>query len=151
MPIPVIDLFAGPGGLSEGFESYRNGGEQPFRCGLSIEKEKFAHQTLLLRTFFRQFAEAPKDYYQYLRGELSLKELFEKYPRQHEGAKSIAKRLTLARWNRTRIDKMVRKAVRGYEDWVLIGGPPCQAYWAGGSERARPSAWTAWVRYVSGC
>jgi DNA (cytosine-5)-methyltransferase 1 len=129
MPIPVVDLFAGPGGLSEGFEGYRNGGERPFRCALSIEKERYAHQTLLLRAFFRQFAKPPKEYYGYLRGELTLKELFARYPRKHERAKTTAVRLTLARWNRKRIDRMVRNAVRGHQNnWVLIGGPPCQAY-----------------------
>ena len=137
MPIPVIDLFAGPGGLSEGFEGYRNGGDRPFRCVLSIEKESSAHRTLLLRTFFRQFTRAPKEYFQYLRGELSLKELFEKYPRQHEKAQLIAIRLTLAPWNRKRIDRMVRRAVGDHENWVLIGGPPCQAYSLVGRARRR--------------
>ncbi|OGA72795.1 MAG: hypothetical protein A3G81_11855 [Betaproteobacteria bacterium RIFCSPLOWO2_12_FULL_65_14] len=138
MPIPVIDLFAGPGGLSEGFEGYRYGDDRVFRCALSVEKERFAHQTLLLRAFFRQFAKPPKEYYAHLRGELSLRDLFSKYPRKHEKAKTTAVRLTLARWNRKRIDRMVRKALRGHEDnWVLIGGPPCQAYSLVGRARRR--------------
>lgn len=60
MVVPVIDLFAGPGGLSEGFEMYRNSNAKAFRCVLSIEKEKFAHQTLLLRAFFRSSRDLPK-------------------------------------------------------------------------------------------
>ena len=67
--IPVIDLFAGPGGLSEGFEQFRLNGKAVFRCVLSVEKEPNAHRTLLLRAFFRQFAKAPADYYRYLRKE----------------------------------------------------------------------------------
>jgi len=46
---PVIDLFAGPGGLSEGFAA-----SEQFRVALSIEKDPVAHQTLELRAFFRR-------------------------------------------------------------------------------------------------
>ena len=40
--IPVIDLFAGPGGLAEGFSSLKDNGERIFNIKLSIEKEVFA-------------------------------------------------------------------------------------------------------------
>ena len=71
-PIKVIDLFAGPGGLGEGFSAYRFKNKQRFKIALSIEKETSAHQTLLLRAFFRQFdnRKLPDEYYAFLRGEL---------------------------------------------------------------------------------
>ncbi|MEJ7683741.1 MAG: hypothetical protein WKG06_38945 [Segetibacter sp.] len=51
-PIPIIDLFAGPGGLGEGFTSVVDGNnERFFKIALSIEKDLFAHQTLTLRSF----------------------------------------------------------------------------------------------------
>ena len=54
--ILVIDLFAGPGGLGEGFSSFQtNGKTQPFDLALSIEKDERADQTLELRSFFRKF------------------------------------------------------------------------------------------------
>ena len=53
--IPVIDLFAGPGGLAEGFSSFINNGERLFVIRLSIEKDIDAHITLQLRSFYRQF------------------------------------------------------------------------------------------------
>ena len=138
MVVPVIDLFAGPGGLSEGFERYRSGGAKAFRCVLSVEKEKFAHRTLLLRAFFRQFETPPKEYFAHLRGKLSLRKLYSLYPDQHEAAKAEAIKLTLARWNRDRTDALVRKALRGRRyPWVLIGGPPCQAYSLVGRARRR--------------
>ena len=45
--IPVVDLFAGPGGLGEGFSAFRSAeGEQAFKIVLSIEKDPTAHETL---------------------------------------------------------------------------------------------------------
>jgi len=70
MPIPVIDLFAGPGGLGEGFSAIPDeNGERYFDIKLSIEKDPYAHQTLLLRSFLRQFpiSELPAEYYAMLR------------------------------------------------------------------------------------
>jgi len=140
MTVPVIDLFAGPGGLSEGFENYRHHGGKIFRCVLSVEKERFAHQTLLLRAFLRQFKRVPKAYYAHARGELSLAKLYWLYPKQYRAARSEAIRLTLAWRNRDRIDILVRNALRTVEDnWVLIGGPPCQAYSIVGRARRLPA------------
>ena len=81
----MIDLFAGPGGLGEGFSSFRiTGGEQAFRIALSIEKDPIAHQTLKRRSFFRQFSrlDIPAKYYDYLRGRITAEELDARYPEQ---------------------------------------------------------------------
>jgi len=81
--IPVIDLFAGPGGLGEGFASIgRNEGKEFFQISLSVEKNPSAHATLLLRSFFRQFPHnnVPPEYYSFLRGDMSSEELFIFYP-----------------------------------------------------------------------
>ena len=43
--IPVIDIFAGPGGLGEGFSSLSDG--NAFNIVLSIEKDIYAHKTLV--------------------------------------------------------------------------------------------------------
>ena len=50
----IVDLFAGPGGLGEGFASFVRGGHRPFRIGISVEKEASAHRTLTLRAFLRE-------------------------------------------------------------------------------------------------
>lgn len=73
--IAVIDLFAGPGGLGEGFSAYRvRGAGHPFRIAMSVEMDEHAHRTLRLRSFFRQFStrgdHVPEDYYHILRGTL---------------------------------------------------------------------------------
>ena len=80
--IPVIDLFAGPGGLSEGFASIEDElGARRFDIKVSIEKDEAAHRTLALRALFRSFGreQVPDAYYEYLRGEISREELF-KHP-----------------------------------------------------------------------
>jgi len=66
MPLPVLDLFAGPGGLGEGFSACRDPSGTPrFRVALSIEKDPAARETLRLRAFFRQFdaGSAPEQYW----------------------------------------------------------------------------------------
>lgn len=134
--IPIIDLFAGPGGLGEGFSSY---GEGRFRIALSIEKDPVAHRTLRLRSFYRQFGrgEVPDEYYSVLRGELSDGVMF-RLPKLRwwaEQAEEEAWCATLGRGRRSAIDKRIREALDGADSWVLIGGPPCQAYSLAGRSR----------------
>jgi len=138
--IPVIDLFAGPGGLGEGFASFQNSKKiSPFKIKLSIEKDYYAHQTLQLRSFFRQFEKdrIPFEYYEYLRGCLRRDELFKKYPRQAEKAQSETWLAELGRNPEEEIDKRVHPAIDKSEAWLLIGGPPCQAYSFVGRSRIR--------------
>ncbi|MCB9843640.1 MAG: DNA cytosine methyltransferase [Phycisphaeraceae bacterium] len=49
--IPVIDLFAGPGGLGEEFSEFRDPrGRRPFQIAVSNEMDEHAHRTLRLRS-----------------------------------------------------------------------------------------------------
>ena len=67
--IPIIDLFAGPGGLGEGFSSLLEAKKRVFDIKVSIEKDEDAHRTLQLRAFTRQFGhgDLPEEYYELLR------------------------------------------------------------------------------------
>lgn len=132
--IPVIDLFAGPGGLGEGFSSYqKDDGGSVFQIALSVEKDPLAHKTLELRAFFRQFAqeEVPNEYYDLaLRPELR-DELFRKYPAQAYHAKREAWCAEMGPRLRGDLKRRVRRVLRNAGrdvPSVLIGGPPCQAY-----------------------
>lgn len=127
-PIPIIDLFAGPGGLGEGFSRLHKNGKRRFKIKLSIEKDFHAHLTLTLRAFYRQFPEgqAPEDYYDYLRGNLDRKELFSRFPAEAEAAQDEARCLTLGQDQG--ISELIAEKLDGAKEWVLIGGPPCQAY-----------------------
>lgn len=139
MAIPVIDLFAGPGGLGEGFSSLRRDGSAVFRIALSIECDVHAHRTLRLRAFYRQFpdGQAPEEYYQYLAGLISWDDLSGRHPVQAERACAEAWNATLgdARFPPEIVDARIRRALGDARAWVLIGGPPCQAYSIAGRSR----------------
>ncbi len=137
--IKVIDLFAGPGGLSEGFARVTDSKDNPvFDVTLSIEKDRQAHATLLLRTFFRQFRNyAPDDYYHLLRGELEGRTLFRSHPREAERAVARSWQATLGPGgeDRATVRKRINEALSSDTSWVLLGGPPCQAYSIAGRSR----------------
>lgn len=126
--IPVIDLFAGPGGLGEGFSCLRKRGRNLFRICLSIEKDTAAYKTLLLRSFFRQFRRVPEAYYHYVRGRIEAEKLFKRFPEEYKRAKAEALRAELGKVAQTRVNKLIRSALANAKEWLLIGGPPCQAY-----------------------
>lgn len=138
--IPVIDLFAGPGGLGEGFSSLKDQSGNPvFQTIMSIEKDKQAHKTLRLRSFFRKIVRAnnstvPLLYLQYMktREAAKLDALIEKYPDEWEAADYEAICATLEDDDDTLVKKggerLKKYGVDEEGPWVLIGGPPCQAY-----------------------
>ncbi len=143
--IPIIDIFAGPGGLGEGFSALQaSDGRHPFKIALSIEKDRYAHQTLTLRSFFRQFAPgpAPEEYYEYLRRADEPEperrnRLFNAYPEQAFQAMNSALLAELGMDDPQTIRDFIRKALEKYNDFVLLGGPPCQAYSIMGRSRNR--------------
>lgn len=101
-PIPVIDLFAGPGGMSEGFSSLRDENDEPvFRSIMSIEMERTAHATLRLRAFARRLMDAdgrlPQDYIDYLGTPSSenLERLKDSHPEEWAAAEAEAIQGTL--------------------------------------------------------
>lgn len=138
----MIDLFAGPGGLCEGFSSVVDGsGAHRFAVKVSIEKDPIAHRTLLLRSIFRKFpkGKVPGCYYDYVRGKISREE-FLAHPAIKDAAEHAAREARCAELGVTppeEIDGWIREALGGQTDWVLIGGPPCQAYSLAGRSRLR--------------
>jgi len=136
--IPVIDLFAGPGGLGEGFSAFSSGrGVTRFRVALSIEMERWAHQTLELRSFYHQFAgkNVPNAYYTHLRGEITRSELFDAFPVAAAAAQKKAWKAELGVVDDVEVDRRIRGALGSAEKWVLCGGPPCQAFSVVGRSR----------------
>lgn len=143
--IPVIDLFAGPGGLAEGFSSVVQNNKRVFKIKLSIEKDEEAHKTLLLRSFCRQFppGKLPDEYYRAIEAKNTLERerlveaLFEAFPVETEKAKAEAWLCELGsdKFPASEVDKRIANQLDGAKNWVLIGGPPCQAYSLAGRSR----------------
>ena len=138
----VIDLFAGPGGLAEGFSAFSGPeGDHPFYVTLSVEKEKAAHQTLQLRAFLRQFDEFPDEYYDCLNAGRPLPDWSVTHSGEWETAQEEALQLTLGETNAALlIDRRVDRLTRLGVETVLIGGPPCQAYSLVGRARNQGNA-----------
>jgi DNA (cytosine-5)-methyltransferase 1 len=142
-PIPVVDLFAGPGGLGEGFSSADNG--NAFKIIVSVEMESAAHRTLKLRSFYRilnrQDSDTLESYYRFCNGEAETpwdknnewawKEASKEARQITLGTKEGNAELTSI-LNVSEIDKA--------KPWVLIGGPPCQAYSLVGRARNKGKA-----------
>lgn len=128
--IPVVDIFAGPGGLAEGFSSILNEGRRVFDVRLSIEMDAEPFRTLRMRSFFRRFEPGcvPDDYYRFLRGEVDESGLWEAWPDQASEAEEVTWQATLGKCDLPVVDSRIQKAIEGTRDWLLIGGPPCQAY-----------------------
>jgi DNA (cytosine-5)-methyltransferase 1 len=128
--VPYIDIFAGPGGLSEGFSRFSGftGSKTSFESRLAIEKDAVAARTLELRSFYRAFrdGQAPEDYYQVIRGQRSIASLA-LYPEWQEAEQHV--------WNaelgvedEAKVQHRIAERLNGNRNWVLLGGPPCQAY-----------------------
>ena len=139
-PFKVIDVFAGPGGLGEGFSALGyDTGKSPFKLALSIEKDPSAHSTLMLRSFYRQFNpnDIPQEYWSYAKGSIPRQELFDLYPAQLRAAAKEAQCLELGLTPHKEVKKLIQNRLDGSDKWVLVGGPPCQAYSLVGRARMR--------------
>jgi DNA (cytosine-5)-methyltransferase 1 len=139
--IPVVDIFAGPGGLGEGFSSVIDStGNPAFDVRLSVEKDAVAHRTLTLRAMYRRFSRGrvPDSYYDFIRGNITREDLFKAHAPEIEQARAEAKHATLGETPEAQVDSWIRDAVGSAATWVLIGGPPCQAYSLAGRSRRRP-------------
>jgi DNA (cytosine-5)-methyltransferase 1 len=117
----MVDVFAGAGGLSEGF----------LRAGFDpvahVEMDEAACYTLKTRMAYHWLKDQNRlsVYYQYLKQEISRTELYEKIPESvHKSViHSEIRPDTLAD-----IYEQIDALLNGRKLDVLIGGPPCQAY-----------------------
>lgn len=131
--IPVIDVFAGPGGLNEGFSQLRDAsGRQVFDVRGSFEMEPRAVETLTLRAAYRRFSEdtaGQELYVRFLQGELPQSALEDQFPSAFADARRHIHQTRLGEDTRDSSDEDIRIGLDGTgKDFVLIGGPPCQAY-----------------------
>jgi len=130
----VIDLFAGPGGLGEGFSRVMDPGGRPaFKIAASFEKDASAHQTLELRAFFRVLRDENKldDYWAFTAGQMTRAELFQRHPNASRIAtsESVLAELGSEAFPTQRLRETIRASLKDPSGpLVVVGGPPCQAY-----------------------
>lgn len=139
-PIQIVDLFAGPGGLGEGFCSH-NGG-QSFEIKVSAEMDPAARSTLRLRAFYRllkkEYPEVLEDYYHYCDFASVHPPYTERSFDAWKHADNEAQLLELGtEEGNARLDNILASRLDESKPWVLIGGPPCQAYSIVGRARNR--------------
>jgi DNA (cytosine-5-)-methyltransferase len=124
-----IDLFAGAGGLSEGF--IRSG----FNPIAHVEMNKDACETLKTRAAYHWLKENGKEqkYYNYLKSENKDKQLFWK-----EVPDDIINRVINKEISQDTLSYIFNKIdeySKGKKIDLIIGGPPCQAYSVAGRAR----------------
>lgn len=138
----IVDLFAGPGGLGEGFASLVEDGHAPFRIGISVEKEASAHRTLKLRAFLRKYhalhGTLPGQFIDFHAGLVPEPDWSTVDAEAWQLAIDEASALELGtEAAATAIDGAIAKLRKNYDDTIVIGGPPCQAYSLVGRVRSR--------------
>ncbi len=116
-----LDLFAGAGGLSEGF--LRAG----FEPVAHIEKDVAACYTLKTRMAYKwlQKQGTPEIYHQYLSGEITRKEFYAQAP---DRVLNSILNFEISKKNLKHIFSVVDRCLEGEHLNLIIGGPPCQAY-----------------------
>jgi DNA (cytosine-5)-methyltransferase 1 len=136
--IPVVDLFAGAGGLSEGFSKFEIHNESPFDVVLSIEKEPISCDTLRIRKYTNYIKNDQELVSAFLNKELTEQEFLDERPRESSLASSRVWNCILGEANTAVVTRKVRSSVGDHrKPWVLIGGPPCQAYSLVGRSRMK--------------
>ncbi len=155
MPIPVIDLFAGPGGLGEGFSKAQSA---DFQIAVSIEKDGMAFETLQLRAAHRALMKGGgadrTTWHQWdsILAKSPWNIVFESLEACGDEliraackkARGEAWNLEMGPTNRDVVSRGIRERLRHMtgsdvlpSNAVLIGGPPCQAYSVVGRARNR--------------
>lgn len=118
----VLDLFAGAGGLSEGFA----------RAGCQIvghvEMDRDSCDTLITRMVYHALLKRGRfdEYKNYVLGNVTRDELIEKYNLQEARDSVICGKIS--KDNYKGLIAQIKRRLNGSQLDIIVGGPPCQAY-----------------------
>lgn len=117
----VVDLFAGAGGLSEGFV------QAGFRVLGHVEMDKHASETLRTRMIYHELRKRGLEdaYKAYIKGEVTRDELIDKYELQDVADSVLCEKIDD---NYQDTIRRLKGIVGKQKVDIIIGGPPCQAY-----------------------
>ena len=119
--IRFIDLFAGAGGLSEGFI------RQGFEPIAHVEIDGAACNTLRTRTAYHYLKEVNQfdKYTDYLKGKIKRSTLYDFLP---DNLRKSVIHSAIGADNNEKIFKQIDEILGNQKVDLIIGGPPCQAY-----------------------
>lgn len=128
--LTFIDLFAGAGGLSEGFI---RAGYEPIA---HVEMDEAACYTLKTRVAFHYLKKNKQIdlYKKYLKGEINRDYLYSKVP---DKILSSVINQPISGDNNPKIHKVIEVLLAKRKVDLIIGGPPCQAYSLVGRARSK--------------
>jgi DNA (cytosine-5)-methyltransferase 1 len=123
----AVDLFAGCGGLSEGFR------QAGFEILAQVEMDKWACKTLATRHIYHELEKIRKNraYKNYLKGNISQEQTLSENPSIQE---LIQHRVIQAQFGKDKTEEILNRIqesgrIHGAPRChVLLGGPPCQPY-----------------------
>jgi DNA (cytosine-5)-methyltransferase 1 len=120
--LSVVDLFAGAGGLSEGFH------RQGFDIIAYVEMNKYACETLLTRHTSWELNKNGQTevYLNYLKGKIEKQEFYKSLKIENPVINAKISDKTIPMITKTIREKMAASNIQNID--IFIGGPPCQAY-----------------------
>ncbi len=123
----TVDLFAGCGGISEGFH------QAGFESVAQVEMHPPACETLRTRQIFFELKKLHKTgvYSRYLKGEISRQQIFSEFPDIQTAVDHRVIQETLSEDTIQPVIQKIRASMQYHgasQIHVFLGGPPCQPY-----------------------